>query len=775
MHPPLLKPYPFFLGLLALAATLTITSASHAVTTANPDIGILVIPDAQNEDANVINKMADWIVTNKDTQNIKAVIWLGDLTNNGLATQFNRHSSFFTKLKNAGIVNIPVVGNHDYDKSSPKSRLTTIYDQFLKENYPSQETIIPFAQNTYANYYVRLNTNQRKFLILALEFYPRPAIVKWASKVIAENPDHEVIIATHAYQNTNGTLIKRGDAQGPDGNSMPKTDSSGEDLWNNLISSNKRSNIRLVVCGHQIDGNHYSLRLDKGLSGVSINQIFLNYQWDAGSGGDGLMGLFKVSSTTNTASMRVIRTYSKVEFVKNPDYSLAWPRINALINVQQMHDLSNPLSSILSGTVTFNTSANLSQPVERITWSESKKLNPGPISISDPNKPVTRATFKSPGNYVLELTASKGTIKDTVTVVANTLPASDWYDPLWQYRKTIVFDHTKVSGDLNAFPVLISMTDPSLKTVTNGGKVAIASGQDIIFVDASGQKLSHEIEKYDPATGQIIAWAKLPYLSSITDTYIKMYFGNASAKISTDKNTLWDEKYLGVWHLDELKTPQNDSTKIKNNITAGTYVMKGIHPGKISGSDYYPDDDGYLQVSDTADIFTSEFNQMTISAWVSPQAYGPGTVISNTTTPGWALRINQGQLKPTFVLKGTGAVSKNLGNKIPLNEWSYVTVVYDGTDVIGYINGTPVDSFKASGIVAASKEGQCTFIGNEPTENCTIENPHRGFKGQIDEVRVSGKALSSDWIATEYANQSDPGSFMSVSSVQTQPVVRVRQ
>src|SRR5262249_18045786 len=38
------------------------------------------------------------------------------------------------------------------------------------------------------------------------------------------------------------------------------------------------------------------------------------------------------------------------------------------------------------------------------------------------------------------------------------------------------------------------------------------------------------------------------------------------------------------------------------------------------------------------------------------------------------------------------------------------------------------------------------------------------FKGAIDEVRVSSTARSSDWIKTEYNNQSSPGTFMSTGA-----------
>ena len=66
------------------------------------------------------------------------------------------------------------------------------------------------------------------------------------------------------------------------------------------------------------------------------------------------------------------------------------------------------------------------------------------------------------------------------------------------------------------FTVLVSVTDPALKTVANGGHVANANGYDIGFYADSGgtTKLKWEVEKYNGTTGNLIAWVKIPSVSS---------------------------------------------------------------------------------------------------------------------------------------------------------------------------------------------------------------------------------------------------------------------
>ena len=76
----------------------------------------------------------------------------------------------------------------------------------------------------------------------------------------------------------------------------------------------------------------------------------------------------------------------------------------------------------------------------------------------------------------------------------------------------MTIDHTKVPSTQSNFTVLVSVTDPALKTIANGGHVANANGYDIGFYADSGgsTKLKWEVEKYDGTVGNLIAWVKIP-------------------------------------------------------------------------------------------------------------------------------------------------------------------------------------------------------------------------------------------------------------------------
>ena len=54
-----------------------------------------------------------------------------------------------------------------------------------------------------------------------------------------------------------------------------------------------------------------------------------------------------------------------------------------------------------------------------------------------------------------------------------------------------------------------------------------ADGFDIIFMDANGNQLDHEIEIYDETNDLLIAWVRIPTLSHDADTTIYIYYGNS--------------------------------------------------------------------------------------------------------------------------------------------------------------------------------------------------------------------------------------------------------
>lgn len=133
---------------------------------------------------------------------------------------------------------------------------------------------------------------------------------------------------------------------------------------------------------------------------------------------------------------------------------------------------------------------------------------------------------------------------------SSSLPNADYFSNY----KVITIDHTKVNGPGNHtnFPVLISILDSDLDDK------AQSDGDDIAFANSTAW-LDHEIELYDPiysgTEAQLIAWVRIPLLSTTNDTTIFMFYGNDTMGPRENPTRVWDSNYKGVWHFKEDPGP----------------------------------------------------------------------------------------------------------------------------------------------------------------------------------------------------------------------------
>ena len=347
-----------------------------------------------------------------------------------------------------------------------------------------------------------------------------------------------------------------------------------------------------------------------------------------------------------------------------------------------------------------------------------------------------------------------------------------WYNVNWNYRKKITIDNTKVSGSANLsnFPVLINLSsDNDLKNN------AQADGDDILFTSSDGTtKLDHEIEKYVSSTGELVAWVEVPTVSYNTDTDIYMYYGNASATSQQNATGVWDSNYIMVQHLQEngngTAGEYVDSTTSNNDGQGGggssTQTPSLVSSGKADGAQSINrSETDYIKIPDSTSLNNNGngFSDMTISAWVKTnnnattnqviirkdnpfQQDGHATLVFGTLqcldTTKFCFYVEQPSLK---TVASTTSPSSNT--------WYYVTVTIDNNTAYMYVDGVQENS--TSGLPGN------VWINTDDVE---ISSSVSSFDGYLDEIRVSNTPRSSDWIKTEYNNQSSPSTFYTLGS-----------
>jgi hypothetical protein len=336
------------------------------------------------------------------------------------------------------------------------------------------------------------------------------------------------------------------------------------------------------------------------------------------------------------------------------------------------------------------------------------------------------------------------------------------FDPFeygWNFRKQITVDHSQVVGNLYNFPLLLNIVDEDLLK-------AQANGNDILFMNGTGvaSKLFHEIEIFDASSGKLVVWINIPYISNTGDTIFYIYYRNTQCGNQQRQRSTWNSDYIGVWHFNQESGLVIDSTR-QHNGTASSGVTEGI-PGIIDGAF------GFDGVSGFVDYVNMNRNVYDFSFWVKP---------TNIITPalpdtGLSLLSKTGTIT---IGAGFGDVTSLVTDET-ICLWSsppdYRTAVTDLT-----ISNTMFhlitfnwnsaenrydiyyDSIQQS-VTYGSSSG---FLPLITVTDLGIGHDYPGshglfFNGCIDEARLVGVSHDAGWISTEYNNQKDPSTFLSV-------------
>lgn len=318
-----------------------------------------------------------------------------------------------------------------------------------------------------------------------------------------------------------------------------------------------------------------------------------------------------------------------------------------------------------------------------------------------------------------------------------------WWNTSWDYRKMITINNSQVEEDLTNFTVLINITDNDLKDK------ALSDGDDIAFTNINGTvQYDHEIEQFDNSSGQLIAWVKIPQLSSSTNTLLYMYYGNAGAANQENIPGAWDSNYVAVWHFDNNSLADSTSNGYDGTNTGTTYNSNcKINGGREYGGNHRIDVNNFATIS----------TDLTAEAWVYRDPGDSATFIRFFTEgPDWNdndwclyWRTSQGVVR--FVINSNNHRTSGDYNETS-GAWFHITVAYESGDAFLYKNG--IKQAEWIGVFGAS-------IGNSYT-TLTIGNQNnggRGWDGRMDEVRISNTNRSENWIKTSYNSMNSPDMF----------------
>jgi hypothetical protein len=194
-----------------------------------------------------------------------------------------------------------------------------------------------------------------------------------------------------------------------------------------------------------------------------------------------------------------------------------------------------------------------------------------------------------------------------------------------------------------------------------------------------------------------------------------------------------------------------DSTGNGNDGTGGTADASG----KLGGAQEFGGTQ-HTTIPNSATVGPG--SEITVSAWFNGDTFSnranPGIFAKKSSWGGVWVQNNSKIWGRVYQSNGTAA-SFAAAYTITTGAWHYTNLVANATDGLAkqYVDTALAGSVSYNGTL---KVGTDAFtLGYQSGEI---------IDGRIDEVRLSSVARSTDWIAGEYANQNDPGTFYSVGT-----------
>ncbi|MBX3191437.1 MAG: hypothetical protein KF819_30865 [Labilithrix sp.] len=327
-------------------------------------------------------------------------------------------------------------------------------------------------------------------------------------------------------------------------------------------------------------------------------------------------------------------------------------------------------------------------------------------------------------------------------------PSGPWVDPAWAARRALETSPSKVTGEQSDFPVLVDLT------TLEGATPLRADGRDVRFTAADGvTPLPHEL------ASPRLAWVRLPALTDRAGARFYAYYGS-DAEAPADVVATWTGRYDGVWHLDEAApSVYRDST---SNAFAGTSLDVTAATGQVAGAQGFAGSQRLLlgvgAALDMKDAYT-------ISAWVNPDATSNSIVMDGDIGLAVTIRFNGGSIQG-IAYAGCSSPSwpeydVTSPKSPPAGAWVHLALVTSGVTASLFIDGEPAGSETFAATELSGSYGGLS-LGRPRCNNS-------GFRGRIDEVRLTKRVLDRSWLRTEVENQRDPRAFVTALAEEKRP------
>lgn len=336
----------------------------------------------------------------------------------------------------------------------------------------------------------------------------------------------------------------------------------------------------------------------------------------------------------------------------------------------------------------------------------------------------------------------------------------------YTHRMPILIDSGNFSIDRAEYTILVDITDVALRSIANGGNVVNADGSDIAFTAAD--KIAHipaKVQVYDPATGHLMAWVKVPLITSAVDTVIYLYCGRTAADpAQPDPSAAWaiGEDIVTLGEVDggyvrDLTPASNDGV-----IALGAVVqeagLNGLPCGKITTD---------TEINFPMVNMVNEFSFVGAIKHAANPGAGFAALFSSvdlTSAAKLQVLISQDSAGPLTLRVVNGALTTDvLVPALADLGWHQIGVVLAADGLRVYFDAT-LASYDPSNVNAGlNTENPLTFAN--------VAEGGEGWKGRFSLSRFSNSKKTISDIALERLVFTNPSSMITPSTLVSIPAV----
>jgi Concanavalin A-like lectin/glucanases superfamily len=272
------------------------------------------------------------------------------------------------------------------------------------------------------------------------------------------------------------------------------------------------------------------------------------------------------------------------------------------------------------------------------------------------------------------------------------------------------------------------------------------------FTDADGvTKLDREIESYDPDTGDLIVWVRIPMLDN---NRLFLYYDGAPVT-GRDPRLTWSSIFAGVWHLgasDTILLGLGDSIG-RNHLEAGSASPSDVFGLVGHGREFTETQDLTQEAVVPSTLDFGDTGSFSFSAWVfaastldtdsTPLARG------STGLGGFGIFLGADEWNAS-ISSGTdfGGIEEIavFSDQPILDDWTHLVAVVDrgNQELRTYVNG------ELRGTQSIIDVGSTT--STPPDLDLSRAASSEAYVGIVDEVRIYNAAITEGRIKAEHKN-----------------------